>query len=131
VIGGGGVATTWVQTSTWAPSTTTTYWQPSTLYVTTAVPTTTVYGGIYVTEGVATTVATQQQATTEYLQQTTTQGVYDQGYCSTLYAHGAGLPTTREGTCGTILVESKAARLGYGVMALAGLIVILLPLLWS
>lgn len=97
--------------------------------MTTAVPTTTVYGGIYVTEGVATTVATQQQATTEYLQQTT-QGVYDQGYCSTLYAHGAGLPTTREGTCGTILVESKAARLDYGVMALDGLIVILVPLLW-
>jgi len=28
-------------------------------------------------------------------------------YCSTLYAQGAGLPTTRQGNCGTILVESS------------------------
>lgn len=28
------------------------------------------------------------------------------GYCSTLYAVGPGLPTTRQGECGTILVTN-------------------------
>ncbi|KAK8195510.1 hypothetical protein IWZ00DRAFT_221555 [Phyllosticta capitalensis] len=36
------------------------------------------------------------------------------GYCSTLYAEGPGLPTTREGACGTILVVNDAPRVGGG-----------------
>ncbi|KAL1297191.1 hypothetical protein AAFC00_004762 [Neodothiora populina] len=104
--GGGGwqqtTTTVWPQTSTWAP--TTTYWQPSTHYVTTAIPTTTVYGGLVVTNGVST-------VSSQYLQQqTTTQNVYG-AYCSTLYANGGNLPTTRAGDCGTILVLSAGTRI--------------------
>ncbi|KAI4722226.1 hypothetical protein E4T48_01424 [Aureobasidium sp. EXF-10727] len=33
-----------------------------------------------------------------------------QQYCSTLYAHGANLPTTQAGTCGTILIANAAER---------------------
>ncbi|KAF2089369.1 hypothetical protein K490DRAFT_54982 [Saccharata proteae CBS 121410] len=51
---------------------------------------------------------TVAQQTTEYpayvQPATTTEGYYN-GYCSTLIANGPGLPTTREGSCGTILVE--------------------------
>lgn len=34
------------------------------------------------------------------------------GYCSTLIADGPGLPTTRAGDCGTILVVSGAGEEG-------------------
>ncbi|KAK7533744.1 uncharacterized protein J3D65DRAFT_631188 [Phyllosticta citribraziliensis] len=36
------------------------------------------------------------------------------GYCSTMYAEGPGLPTTREGACGTILIVNDAPRIGGG-----------------
>lgn len=50
--------------------------------------------------------------TTVYVQTTTAQQTtnYNGVYCSTLYAKGPGLPTTRAGDCGTILVVNKAAR---------------------
>jgi hypothetical protein len=73
---------------------------------------------IYVTQTHATTVIyaaggqQQQQATTVY------PGLIGQGqgqgqpaqYCSTLYAHGANLPTTEAGTCRTILIANTAEK---------------------
>lgn len=107
--------TTWQQQSTWYP-TTTTYWQPST-YITTAIPTTTVYGGIVVPGGVVTSYYTSNQGvTTEYLQTQAQTVVQGGGYCSTLYANGGNLPTTRAGSCGTILVVNEGVRSGAAVI---------------
>ena len=105
IIGGGVVQTTWAQTT----------WVPSTVWTTTAIPTTTVYGGIVV-PGVVSTQPWHPGTTTQYVVPQTTvvqtqQSLYSGGgYCSTLYADGAGLPTTRPGTCGTILVMNRGSR---------------------
>jgi len=52
-------------------------------------------------------------------------GIVYNGYCSTLYADGPGLPTTRAGQCGTILVvqagaDSNSARSFWLGMGIAG-----------
>ncbi len=41
-------------------------------------------------------------------------GIIYNGYCSTLYATGPNLPTTRMGQCGPILVLNEAGRRGVG-----------------
>ena len=67
------------------PSVSTGYYQPTSQYVP---PATTVYaagGGGYVAQ------SSQPPA-------------YYGGYCSTYYAEGPNLPTTRQGECGTVLV---------------------------
>lgn len=93
---------TWQQ-STWQPETTTVYYQPTTSYY--QPPTTTTVGvvapvGYTQANGGYTTTATQQ----------TVQPVEGGNYCSTLYAHGPGLPTTASGQCGTILVEEASSK---------------------
>ncbi|WPH00272.1 Hypothetical protein R9X50_00309600 [Acrodontium crateriforme] len=99
-IGGGGgyEPTTWYQT-TWQQPTTTYYYQT---------PTTTVIvaGGGSVTQAGIVTLYTTAQTTKEY-----------NGYCSTEFATGPGLPTTAAGECGTILIVepsegTKQARIG-------------------
>lgn len=95
------------------------------MYVT---PTSNGYGGVIIPAGVGNTNQQTQQQTTVYVQQTTAQQqtvqtVYNaQGYCSTLYADGPGLPTTRAGQCGTILVLNEGTRDGIGFVHMAGLV---------
>lgn len=91
----------------------TSYWtSPTSVYYAPTPAATTVYqgggGGIVAPGGVV-------QTTTQYLQQTTQQYV-GQGYCSTLYATGPGLPTTAAGGCGTILVENASMAPGQVVI---------------
>jgi hypothetical protein len=76
------------------------------------------------------TVQAAQQTAVVYVQpQPTTVGVYNVipvggAYCSTLTMNGPGLPTTRQGDCGTILVvnEGKPSlkTLGYGMAIVVG-----------
>jgi hypothetical protein len=97
--GGQGQLQSQSQHETWQQSQPTP--QASTIYVTQTHPTTIVYaaGG-----------QQQQQATTAY-PGLIGQGQGQQGqYCSTLYAHGANLPTTEAGTCGTILIANTAKK---------------------
>ncbi|OCK78359.1 hypothetical protein K432DRAFT_95949 [Lepidopterella palustris CBS 459.81] len=57
------------------------------------------------------------QATTVapvYVAHTSAAVVYN-GYCSTLVESGPGLPTTRQGDCGTILIVNAGRILGPGV----------------
>ncbi|KAF2468643.1 uncharacterized protein BDR25DRAFT_265439 [Lindgomyces ingoldianus] len=53
----------------------------------------------------------------------TTQVVAQGGFCSTLTMSGPGLPTTRQGDCGTILVVNEGYTnfkpVGYGIGAIA------------
>ncbi|KAF1957073.1 hypothetical protein CC80DRAFT_379910, partial [Byssothecium circinans] len=85
-------------------------------------------GGAVAAAASTVTVNVQQTQTqnTVYVQQTQqpTQNTVPQatvfaGYCSTLTMSGPGLPTTRQGECGTILVVNEARRhlqaIGYGV----------------
>ena len=45
------------------------------------------------------------------------------GYCSTIVAHGPGLPTTAAGPCGTVLVISGAeAILRLSLLSTVGLV---------
>ncbi|KAJ9635255.1 hypothetical protein H2199_008743 [Coniosporium tulheliwenetii] len=46
------------------------------------------------------------------------------GYCSTLIANGPGLPTTRAGDCGTILVVNGADRLFVTALEIFGISVV-------
>ena len=46
------------------------------------------------------------------------------GYCSTLIANGPGLPTTRAGDCGTILVVNGADRLFATALEISGIFVV-------
>lgn len=88
----------------------------------------------YVAPVVQTTIyTTYYQPTTTYYQPApvvvyiSTPGIIYNGYCSTLYATGPGLPTTRPGQCGTILVLNDAprARAGWGGIAKwAGLVIL-------
>lgn len=83
----------------------------------------------------------QPQVATTYVQYTTPAAgsVVSQaaagGYCSTLYAVGPGLPTTRQGSCGTILVTSGGGSLrrrggqGAGRLWLSAVVGVLLGLL--
>jgi len=50
-------------------------------------------------------------------------GVVYNGYCSTLYADGPGLPTTRAGQCGEILVLQAGAHavVGRGFFTVLGI----------
>ncbi|KAF2193450.1 hypothetical protein K469DRAFT_549716 [Zopfia rhizophila CBS 207.26] len=51
----------------------------------------------------------QSQPTTAVVYAQSTEVVYQGGFCSTLTMDGPGLPTTREGACGTILVVNEGA----------------------
>lgn len=70
----------------------------------------------------------QPPATTSVVYTQSTQDVHQQGFCSTLTAAGPGLPTTRQGDCGVILVVSEGTinlkALGYGT----GVVFVLLHL---
>lgn len=98
-------------------------WYPQTSYVAPApVYTKTVYPQYY---------------TTTVYPHYTTQAVAPQyvGYCSTLYADGPGLPTTRQGACGTILilnhgVTSATVRLAW-VGFVGAAVVCLVGAIWS
>jgi len=79
---------------------------------------------------VATTVAPVVYPSTSYVYvnaYTTTQqaggGVVYNGYCSTLTANGPGLPTTRQGQCGTILVVNGGDVVRVGLGLLGGVLV--------
>lgn len=52
--------------------------------------------------------------------------VYD-GYCSTYYAQGPNLPTTRQGECGTVLViePGEGVRWAVGWAKLCGMLFVL------
>jgi hypothetical protein len=100
VAAGGGAWQSQSQSETWQSQPTP---QASTILVTQTHATTVVYA------------AGGQQATTVYpglIGQGQGQGQQGQ-YCSTLYAHGANLPTTEAGTCGTILIANTGVK---GVM---------------
>ena len=70
----------------------------------------------------------QPPVTTVAVYHEPTQVVQQAGFCATLTMDGPGLPTTREGDCGTILIVSEAMistrAIGYGLSA----VVILLHL---
>lgn len=77
---------------------------------------TTVITTVYTTPygSTCTTTMTTTVTTTPQSQQTQTFTSAAVGYCSTLYETGPGLPTTRQGGCGTILVENPPASLARG-----------------
>jgi len=75
---------------------TTPYWSPSTTTAT-------------ITDYASTTSHQVVTTTTTVRGLISQNAIQNQGYCSTLIAQGAGLPTTREGTCGEILVEEAPA----------------------
>lgn len=83
-------------------------------------------GGYYT----ITTTVYNTPATTPYVTATTTSINLIQGYCSTLTANGPGLPTVRQGSCGEILVVSKAASstVLWSATALAVLLCILISM---
>ena len=81
---------------------------------------------------VAQTSVVYVQATTTvqpvYVAQTTAVVVEGGGpYCSTLTENGPGLPTTRPGSCGTILIVSGAER-GVRALAVGGVVVVVVGL---
>ncbi|KAJ8609938.1 hypothetical protein MRB53_038876 [Persea americana] len=103
-------------------------WQPSTTNYGTYV--TTVLVPVPVTVPVTVPAAQPTTQTTYYTPTTTTNNGYN-GYCSTLTVQGNGLPTTRAGQCGTILVISEASvlikRTSVGfVMAISSMLGIIL-----
>jgi hypothetical protein len=98
-----------------------------TLYTTVQPPTTPSYQ--YYASATSTTTATVTDSSNPNRVATTTTTVrgfitqnnyQNQQYCSTLYANGGGLPTTRAGNCGTILVEEPPAANAANEVAAVG-----------
>lgn len=86
-----------------APTTTTSTVGPAFVYTTVVVT-------AYTYPSTTTTCTTTSTTTVYYQTQTQTQvKSVGNGYCSTLYANGPGLPTARQGSCGLIWVEEASA----------------------